>query len=221
MNDERRESSSHSSRTDAPAMNQDNPRRRLLVRSAKLLSLLGLGFALYPFLATLLPDAAIDAERQRRWEREIDLPLLQPGELLNIDDWPGGPVAVYRRSAHEIAALSRMEEQLHDPRSQQSRQPGELRTPTRSHLPDYFVFVPAETERGCQVRYIPPDKQPKPDIAWYGGFVDLCKGSLYDTAGRVYRAHRGERQQNLAVPEYVVIGDQRIRLGSSMTNGHP
>lgn len=221
MNGERIENRSHSSRADAQEKNHDNPRRRLLVRTAKLLSLLGLGFALYPFLATLLPDAAIDAERQRLWEREIDLALLQPGELLNIDDWPGGPVAVYRRSAHEIAGLSRMEEQLHDPRSQQSRQPSELRTPTRSHLPDYFVFVPAETERGCQVRYIPPVKQPKPDIAWYGGFVDLCKGSLYDTAGRVYREYRGERQHNLTVPEYTVIGAQRIQLGTGMTKGHP
>lgn len=194
-------------------MNQDNPRRRLLVRSAKLLALLGFGLGLYPFFATLLPDAAIDAERQRRWEREIDLALMQPGELLNIDDWPGGPVAVYRRSAHEIAGLSRLEQRLHDPRSHSSRQPDDLRTATRSRLSEYFVFIPAETKRGCHVRYIPSGRQPKPDIAWHGGFVDLCNGSLYDTAGRVYRAYRSEGQQNLTVPDYTAAGKQRLRLG--------
>lgn len=195
--------------------------RLLLSRLAKLLALTGLGFVAYPFFATFLPDTSVDAERRQQWQRELDLANLHTGELLSLDDWPGGPVAVYRRSAHEVAGLARIADQLHDPHSQQSRQPDDLRTPARSHLPEYFVFVPAETERGCQVRYIPPDKQPKPDIAWYGGFVDLCNGSLYDTAGRVYRAYRGERQQNLAVPAYTALGERRIRLAAGMTNGHP
>lgn len=199
-----------------------NPRARLLLtRAAKVLALIGLGFAAYPFFAALLPDAAVDSRQQARWQRDIDVSTLQPGRLLTIDDWPGGPVAVYRRSAHEIEGLARIEAQLHDPHSQRSTQPDDLRTTTRSRLLEYFVFVPAETERGCHVRYIPADKQPKPDIAWYGGFVDLCNGSLYDTAGRVYRTYRGKRQQNLALPDYAVLTEQRIRLGAGLTNGRP
>ena len=187
-------------------------KRLLLTRIAKLLALIGMAFAIYPFFAAFLPDATVDAERQQQWLREIDLTALQPGELLNITDWPGGPVAVYRRSAHERDGLTRVTAQLHDPHSQQSKQPNDLRTPIRSHLPDYFVFIPADTDRGCQIRYIPPNKQPKPDVAWYGGFSEPCNGSLYDTAGRVYRESRSERQQNLAVPEYKVIGSTRIQL---------
>ncbi len=195
--------------------------RLLLTRLTKVLGLIGLGFIAYPFFASFLPDDSVDTARQQRWQREIDLSALQPGGLLTIDDWPGGPVAVHRRNAHELEGLGRIEDQLHDPHAQHSRQPADLRTPTRSHLPEYFVFVPAETGRGCHVRFIPADKQPKPDIAWYGGFVDLCTGSLYDTAGRVYRAYRNERQQNLAVPEYTALGERRIQLDAGLTKAAP
>lgn len=187
-------------------------RRLLLTRATKLLALLGLGFALYPFIATLLPEASVDAARQQQWQREIDLAALHAGEFLNIDDWPGGPITIYHRNAHELEGLAHIEAQLHDPQSRQSAQPTELRTSTRSRLPEYFVFIPADTDRGCQVRYIPPDKQPKPDIDWFGGFSEPCNGSLYDMAGRVYRAYRSERQQNLVVPEYKVTDRNRIQL---------
>ncbi len=189
-----------------------NDRRLLLARTTKILVLIGIAYVIYPLLATLIPGDSIGALRQQHWQREIDLAQLQPGELLSIDDWPGGPVAVYRRSAHELDGLTRIAEQLHDPQSQHSRQPAALQGPTRSHLPAYFVFIPADTDRACQIRHIAPDKQPKPNIAWYGGFTEPCHGSLYDTAGRVYRDYRSERQQNLAVPGYKVIGGDRIQL---------
>jgi len=189
-----------------------NERRLLLTRVTKILVLIGVAFVVYPFLATFMPGDSVDAQRQQRWQREIDLANIEPGELLSIDDWPGGPVAVYRRSAHELDGLTRVTDQLHDPQSQQSRQPADLQTPTRSHLPEYFVFIPVDTDRACQIRYIAPNKQPKPDIAWYGGFSEPCNASLYDMAGRVYRDYRSERQQNLAVPGYKVIGSHRIQL---------
>lgn len=195
-------------------------RRLLLTRTLKLLALLGLGFAAYPFLATLLPDDQVNDPRRLHWEREIDLTGLQPGEFLTIDDWPGGPVSVYRRSPHERDGLGRDTAQLYDPGSEHSRQPDQLRGPTRSHLPDYFVFVPVDTARGCQVRYIPPNKQPKPDIAWYGGFSEPCNGSLYDTAGRIYRDYRATQQQNLTVPAYRVLAEQRLQLLAPAAPSH-
>ena len=187
-------------------------RRLLLTRLLKLLALCGLGFTAYPFLATLLPDAGVTDQRKAQWERDIDLSGIQTGELTLIDRWPGGPVAVYRRTQHEIDGLYRNVALLHDPDSAHSRQPDSLRSATRAQQDDYFVFVPLDTERGCQIRYLPANKQPKPDIDWYGGFSEPCTGSLYDTAGRIYRDYRTERQQNLAVPGYKVIGDYRIQL---------
>lgn len=189
-----------------------NQRRLLLTRLLKLLVLCGLGFVAYPFFATLLPDAGVTDQRRAQWERDIDLSGIQPGELMIFDHWPGGPVAVYRRTQHELDGLSRNLAQLHDPASAYSRQPDVLRTTVRSQQLDYFVFVPLDTDRSCQIRYIPPNKQPKPDIDWYGGFSEPCTGSLYDTAGRVYRDYRTARQQNLSVPLYRSIGPQRLQL---------
>lgn len=193
-------------------------RRLLLVRSTKVFVLIGLAFAAYPFLSALLPDAGVDATRQQQWRHEVDLSQLRAGELLLIDDWPGGPVAVYRRTAHELDGLTRIDDQLHDPRSQYSQQPAPLHTDTRSHLSDYFVFIPADTDRGCLPRPLSAAKQPKPDIAWYGGFIESCNGSLYDTAGRVYRGYRNARQQNLRVPAYQAIAKTHIRLTGPAPN---
>lgn len=187
-------------------------RRLLLTRLLKLLALCGLGFVAYPFFAPLLPDAGETDQRKVRWERDIDLTGMQPSEFMIIDNWPGGPVAVYRRTQHEFAGLSRNVAQLHDPESAHSRQPDILRSATRGQGDDYFVFVPLDTDRGCQIRYIPANNQPKPDIDWYGGFSEPCTGSLYDTAGRVYRNYRTERQQNLRVPQYRAIGPGRLQL---------
>lgn len=187
-------------------------RRLLLVRTAKLLALLGVGFAAYPFVAGLLPGDGLEDNRRARWAREVDLSRLAPGAILTVEDWPGGPVAVYRRSDHELDGLARVEDDLHDPHSQQSRQPDALRTATRAPLAAFFVFVPVDTERGCQVRHLPADRPPRPALAWYGGFTEPCTGSLYDTAGRVYRDARSARQQNLAVPRYRALGPRRIEL---------
>lgn len=192
-----------------------NARRLLLVRIAKVLALLGLGFAAYPFVAGLLPGDGLEEDsraRRAHWVREIDLSGLAPGALLTVDGWPGGPVSVYRRTDHELAGLRRVEDDLHDPRSQESRQPDALRTATRAQLEEFFVFVPVDTDRGCQVRPLPANRQPRPGIAWYGGFTEPCTGSLYDTAGRVYRSARTARQQNLAVPSYRTLAAQRIEL---------
>lgn len=193
--------------------------RLWLTRLVKLLALCGLGFVLYPLLATLLPDAGVSDQRKQQWEREINLSELQPGEMLSLDDWPGGPVAVYHRQPHERAGLEH-ESQLHDPTSLHSRQPTALRTATRSLLADYFVFVPLDTDRSCQIHYIPPDKQPKPDLKWSGGFSEPCNGSLYDTAGRIYRGTRSERQQNLKVPAYQIVGRQQLQLSAQTSLGH-
>ncbi len=194
-------------------MNAVNHQRRLLLtRATKVLALIGLGFVVYPFFAAFLPDSSVDAQRQQQWQHEIDLSDLQVGELRLIEGWPGGSVAVYKRHADEIAALTRENGQLHDAMSEFSMQPDALRTATRSALPDYFLFIPVDTERGCQIRYIPPNKQPRADIAWQGGYSEPCLGSLYDTAGRVYRGYRSARQQNLVVPEYRILTPQRLQL---------
>ena len=177
-------------------------RRVRLVRITKLLALLGLAFVSYPFIAGLLPDAGVDNTRLQQWHRDIDLSSVAVGELRIIDDWPGGPVALYHRSAHERDGLERVRPELLDADSPS----------LDSALADYFIFNPITGPRGCQVRAVPASKQPQPDILWYGGFIDPCSGALYDTAGRIYTRYRGAGQTNLTQPDYRRIGPGRIEL---------
>lgn len=189
-----------------------NRRRLYLTRILKLMTLLGAVFISIPFISQVTHDEHAQGRVRDAWEVEIDLRELEPGQFLNIDDWPGGPVSAYRRTDYEIRALQQPNPGLLDPDSRDSRQPPSMGNPTRSQKPEYFVFIPQETQRQCRVRYIPADKQPKADIEWYGGFSDPCLGSLYDSAGRIYAGYREAAQQNLTVPPYRFVGRHRIQL---------
>lgn len=180
-----------------------NDRRLLLTRATKILALIGFGFIAYPFVAALLPDTAVDDARRRQWLREIDLAPLAPGELLDIDDWPGGPVAVYRRTAAERDAL------LHKvPAPRDTALPAGLDERTRSLLPEYFVFMPVDRVRGCRVRHAADDAK----RIGIGGFTNPCTGVDYDTAGRSVGAADTSDAENLRVPNQRLIGKFRVQL---------
>lgn len=189
-----------------------NRRRLYLTRILKLMTLLGAVLVSIPFISQLTHDEPTQGDVRDAWEVEIDLTELEPGQFLNITDWPGGPVSIYRRTDYEIRSLQQPNPGLLDPDSHNSRQPVNMHNPYRSLQPEYFVFIPQETQRQCQVRYIPANKQPKPDIDWYGGFSDPCLGSLYDSAGRIYAGYRETAQQNLTVPPYRFTGKRHIQL---------
>jgi len=181
-------------------------RRQLLTRTTKILVLIGLGFVIYPFLAALLPDSGVDSDRRRQWLREIELSGLQPGELLEIDDWPGGPIAVYRRTAGERDALMNRAGPTQDPPTRDTALPADFDTRTRSLLADYFVFVPIDRVRGCRVRHVPADRK----NAGQGGFTNPCTGMVYDTAGLVMGG--ANDTENLRVPNQRLSGKLRIQL---------
>lgn len=185
-----------------------NDRRLQLTRALKILALIGLGFVAYPFFAALLPDSSVDSDRQRQWLREIDLSGLRPGELLAIDDWPGGPVAVYRRTAGERDALLNRAGSAQDPSTRDTDLPADFDARTRSLLADYLVFVPIDRARGCRVRHLPADAK----NAWPGGFSNPCTGMAYDSAGRANGDPGGSAVENLRVPNHRLTGKLRIQL---------
>lgn len=161
----------------------------------KLLVLIGLAFALFPFLASLLPPAGDPAGRRAAWELQLDLRDLAPAAVRRLEGWPGGPVWIYRRRPAEWQALGDSTAPLLDPDSQQSEQPEGLTGPYRSHHKEFFVFVPLESQRQCQVRLVEAQAGlPK-------GFEDPCLGTRFDLAGRVLRGTElGAR--NLTVPPH-------------------
>lgn len=182
-----------------------NPSARRLYLSValKLLILAGLVALASALLASLGAGKGETAVAADPWRPELDWSQLAPGEVRTLH-WPDGrEIWVYRRLAGAAVQLEkRNPAQLHDPASRHSRQPPGLETPWRSRHPELFVFLPYETARGCRVR----------QTAGRDAFVEPCHGARFDSAGRLLKAGAVAQQQNLTVPDYELIGEQRLRL---------
>ena len=169
-------------------------RRRMLVGLFKLLVLLGAIFLMVPFVASL-SSGEDKTTPVSRWIIEFPLGELQTGQLKRLQ-WQGRDIWVYARRTAEIALLKHNQEQLRDPRSLHSKQPQGLENSFRSVSKDYFVFIPHENRRGCQVALAEEDTEVR--------FTEPCYGAQYDAAGRIRKNSGHPEQQNLSVPEYII-----------------
>ena len=76
----------------------------------------------------------------------------------------------------------------------------------------FIVIYAHEPELGCPLEFVAADelresKYPLAvEVEWCGGFRDVCRGSLYDLAGRVFANQGGTRNLNIA--HYRLAGDQ-------------
>lgn len=180
-------------------------RRLYLSAAVKLLFFIALMALAAVLLASL--DSG-DGQREQAvaadpWQLEVDWSQIPAGELRQLQ-WPDGrEIWVYRRPPGEAQRLEeRPAAQLRDPDSRHSRQPAGMSSAWRSRHPGIFVFHPYETRRGCRVR-LAADKRE---------FIDVCHGARFDTAGRLIKGSGVAEQQNLPVPDYALIGEQRLRL---------
>lgn len=178
-------------------------RRFYLSFAVKLMFLAGVLTLAGVFLASVGSGDSVGETTADPWRLEMDWSRFSPGEYRTLT-WPNGrQVGVYRRRDGEAEQLAaRAAGELHDPGSRQSRQPAGLNPAWRSRHPDVFVFIAHETRRGCRVRL---DKSA-------GEFVEPCYGARFDTAGRRLRGTGEAGQQNLAVPDYRLVGEQRLQL---------
>ena len=182
-----------------------NPRRLYLKVTLKLLLLLGLGLAAIPFVASLRHNANQTSEASNPWYVEVDLVQLLPGQTQSVA-WPGGEVWIYARTPAEIVALGSADTaQLRDPDSRHSQQPAAARNAYRSLKPEYFVVLPRETKRGCQVQQISLQ-------AGINGYSEACYAAQFDNAGRIFTNSGQAEQQNLTVPPHEFIAADRVRL---------
>lgn len=185
----------------------DTARRARLRGLAKLLFAIGLLLTAIPFVSSLLPPSPDSAVRTASpWDREVDLADLAPGDILEVEGWPGGPVWILRRSEHQLAQLRNPALPLRDPDSLRSEQPPAARNPWRSLTPDYFVFLPRETLRGCAVRRADASSR------WPAGFDEACEGARFDAAGRILEGTGHPGQRNLTVPPHDYPAPLRLRL---------
>jgi ubiquinol-cytochrome c reductase iron-sulfur subunit len=137
---------------------------------------------------------------------EVDLSNIKPGEKLNVE-WRGKVVWVMKRSAEQIASLSKISpSQLIDATSKGSEQPTYVDKATRSITPDLVVMEGVCTHLGCS----PVAKLTPGELGndWQGGFYCPCHGSKFDVAGRVFTGSPAPR--NLAVPPHKIDGTKLV-----------
>lgn len=181
-----------------------NPRRLYLKVTLKLLLLTGLGLAAIPFIVSLR-HVGSNPDTGNPWVVEVDLSGLEAGRIHAVP-WPGGEVWIHSRTRQDIRYLQTVaSDALRDPDSQQSDQPAAVITGYRSLRPEYFVFLPRESRRGCQVQQI---ELP----AGVTGYTEACYRARFDNAGRIFK-HTGQPDQhNLAVPPHEFSGPTTLRL---------
>ena len=147
-------------------------------------------------------------ERPRVPSLSVDVHDMQPGDTQRIL-WERRPVIIHRRTTASIAMLdspaATAAGRLEDPDSRRSEQPEALRNARRSMEPEWFVAIALGMDQGCPVSMAGDSARDEPM------FVDECRGSRYDGAGRVLAGQYADR--NLSVPAHAFETiDGRIHL---------
>ncbi len=171
-------------------------RRHVLSGLMKLLGLIGLAFLSVPFISSFSSNE-IDEKQRASSAWVIDHPVADftPGKV-TVLNWSGGVVWVYARTKNNILWLNKNDVELRDALSKQSDQPEQMRNNFRSASEKYFVFIPRENKKGCQVRLS--------DASEKELFTEPCFSAKYDAAGRIFKNSGHQDQINLSIPEHVV-----------------
>lgn len=178
-------------------------RRQILSGLMKLLVFIGLVFVSIPLISSF-SSKSIDEKQSAssRWVITIPVSDLAVGEVKELK-WAGGQVWVYSRTQNDIQSLKDADASLRDATSGYSDQPDTMKNNIRSASPLFYVFIPQENKRSCQVRLINEST---------ARFTEPCYGAKYDAAGRIFKVNGHKEQQNLAVPEHVVE-DGILKIG--------
>ena len=145
------------------------------------------GAAVWPLLNQMNPSADVRALSQIR----VDISGVEPGTQLTVS-FLGKPVFIRYRTAEEIAGARAVDMgDLKDPEADEDRV---VKDP-------WLIMVGVCTHLGCV---------PLGDTGDYDGWYCPCHGSHYDTSGRI---RKGPAPLNLAVPDYVFLDDNNIKIG--------
>ena len=179
-------------------------RRQILSGLMKLLFLIGFIFLSIPFISSF-STSEIDEKQKNTTRWIITLPIsdLIESEVKPLS-WSGGVVWVYARSEKEIQFLKNKNNLLRDVMSLNSDQPNSMKNNFRSANERYFVFIPQENKKGCQVSL---NKESENVV-----FTEPCFNANYDAAGRILKKSGHKEQQNLSVPEHI-IEDSILKIG--------
>ena len=189
--------------------NVDTGRRRFLVASTTVVGAVGAGFVAVPFLSSWSPS---ERAKNAGAPVEVDISKMTEGQMLTVE-WQSKPVWIVKRSAKTLADLTKNDDTLRDPASENvDQQPAYAQNANRSIKPEILVLVGICTHLGCSPTF-------RPDIgaadlggdSWLGGFFCPCHSSKFDLAGRVFQGVPAPT--NLVVPPHKYLSDNVILVG--------
>lgn len=179
-------------------------RRQVLSGLMKLLALIGLAFLSIPFISSFSSNEIDEKQRaSSAWVIKHPVTDFTQGKV-TVLNWSGGVVWVYARTENNISWLNKNDVELRDALSKQSDQPEQMRNNFRSASEKYFVFIPQENKKGCQVRLSETGEKVL--------FTEPCFSAKYDAAGRIFKNSGHQDQRNLSIPEHVVE-DGQLKIG--------
>jgi ubiquinol-cytochrome c reductase iron-sulfur subunit len=166
----------------------DEPTRRdFLFIATTAVGTVGAGFAVWPLIAQMNPDATTLAAAST----EVDIGGVAVGQVVTVK-WRGKPVFVMHRTPEEIAAARAVAlTDLPDPQSDEAR----------VQKPEWLIAIAICTHLGC----VPLVHQGP-----YKGAFCPCHGSAYDTSGRI---RQGPAPLNLQIPPYKFAGQTKLVIG--------
>ncbi|GAK45938.1 probable ubiquinol-cytochrome c reductase iron-sulfur subunit protein [Tepidicaulis marinus] len=185
----------------------DEPTRRdFLYVATGAFAAVGGAAAIWPLIDQMNPDASALALASI----EVDLSSIEVGQSITVQ-WRGKPVFVRRRTAAEVEeAKSVPVEILPDPIARNDNLSGDVPATDENRAAEgkeeWLVMVGICTHLGC----VPKGQKVGDAKGDFGGWFCPCHGSHYDTAGRI---RKGPAPQNLEVPVYSFLSDDRIKIG--------
>jgi len=171
-------------------------RRQILSGLMKLLAVIGFVLISIPFFSSFSTSLVEEKQNSKSsWVITIPIVDLVKGEIKKIE-WSSGFVWVYARTDKDIEALTKNRSTLRDVHSTNSDQPDGMQNDFRSASNKFFVFIPQENKKGCQVS-LSHDYE---NVL----FIEPCFNAQYDNAGRILKNSGHKEQQNLAVPKHII-----------------
>lgn len=187
------EASERMSSTD-PTAQQDGAgaetRRDFLYLATAAVGAVGAAYAAWPLIAQMNPSRDVMALASI----EVDLTPIEQGQEIKVM-WRGKPVFIRNRTPEEIERARAVDPaELRDPAADAER--------VKDGREQWLVMVGICTHLGCI---------PLGDGAGeFNGWFCPCHGSHYDSSGRI---RKGPAPENLPIPPYAFVADDRIRIG--------
>lgn len=169
--------------------NGGKTRRDFIVDTAIGVACVGGVVAAVPFVSSLSPSADVLAVGST----EVELDKIKEGDTATVM-WRGNPVFVRHRTKAEIEEAQKVSlTDLIDQQSDEDR--------VKKGQEKWLVTLAVCTHLGCV---------PLSNKGDFGGWLCPCHGSHYDTSGRI---RKGPAPQNLPVPPYAFLSENKIKIG--------